>query len=145
MTKKDLLIEWRKQRKVKISPSEIGQRPLHDSTIDADEYQPSTEPALFENESIICCKHGIKCGEYYNQKFETKKKISSLWPIFELFDRKTSNQQQSLLQQKSFYIPKNASKVEIFYRFYLGQKPRSASISLTGIAQNFRLYHEVIP
>ncbi|EJW73898.1 hypothetical protein WUBG_15196 [Wuchereria bancrofti] len=85
MTKEDIMIEWRKQRKVTVSPSEIGQRPLYDSRTNLNEYQPSAEPAFFTNESVICCKHGRKCKEYYTRKFD-KKKISSLWPISELLD-----------------------------------------------------------
>uniref|UniRef100_A0A0R3S1A0 SH2 domain-containing protein n=1 Tax=Elaeophora elaphi TaxID=1147741 RepID=A0A0R3S1A0_9BILA len=169
MVKDNLMNEWRKQRKVTISPSEIGQRPLYDSSIDSDDYEPSAEPAVFPDESIICCKHGIKCSEYYNQKFDAKK-ISSLWPISELYDQisqprnwKTSTF-QSLFGQKSLrknngnipeMFPVNASKLEILhrstnlliiflvFRFYIGQKPRSASISLTEVAQNFYLYHEL--
>ncbi|KAL3985053.1 hypothetical protein ACH3XW_37045 [Acanthocheilonema viteae] len=206
MTKEDLMIEWRKQRKATVSSSEIGQRPLYDSAINSDEYQPSSEPALSPNESIICCKHGIKCNEYYNRKFD-EKEISSLWPISELFNQvdqptncmkttsansatskekenykkhtinsdwynryknyqyddisigynnsmeksiKTSSR-QSLLGKKSLrknnanipeIFPDN-SKLEILDRFYLGQRSRSASTSLTKIPQNFRLYHEL--
>nr|CRZ24281.1 BMA-TMD-2 [Brugia malayi] len=44
MTKEHIMIEWRKQRKVTVSPSEIGQRPLYDSRTNLDEYQPSAEP-----------------------------------------------------------------------------------------------------
>uniref|UniRef100_A0A1I8ECS4 Tropomodulin n=1 Tax=Wuchereria bancrofti TaxID=6293 RepID=A0A1I8ECS4_WUCBA len=151
----DIMIEWRKQRKVTVSPSEIGQRPLYDSRTNLNEYQPSAEPAFFTNESVICCKHGRKCKEYYTRKFD-KKKISSLWPISELLDwvgqapnLKTSNR-ESLLQQKPLHknnasqmFPKNASKLKVLYSFYLGQRSRSASIPLTEIPQNFGLYHEV--
>ncbi|VDN94969.1 unnamed protein product [Brugia pahangi] len=154
MTKEDIMIEWRKQRKVTVSPSEIGQRPLYDSRTNLDEYQPSAEPAFFANESVICCKHGHKCKENYSRKFD-KKKISSLWPISELLDwvgqapnLKTSNS-ESLFQQKPLHknnaaqmCPENISKLKVLYSFYLGQRSRSASIPLTEIPQNFGLYHE---
>lgn len=52
MTKEDMMIKWRKQRKVMASPSEIGQRPLYESTVNSDESQPSAElgelyPSIF--------------------------------------------------------------------------------------------------
>ncbi|EFO27302.1 hypothetical protein LOAG_01185 [Loa loa] len=157
MTKEDMMIEWRKQRKLTVSPSEIGQRPLYDSTTNSNEYQPSTEPAFFANELITCCKHGLKCREYYSRKSD-KKKISSLWPISELLGQigqatnlKTSSHELLLPQEPltknnaAEMLPENGSNLEILHRFYLGQRPRSASIPLTRVVQNFGLYHEVIP
>ncbi|OZC09435.1 hypothetical protein X798_03596 [Onchocerca flexuosa] len=132
MTKDDMMIEWRKQRGAAPSSSEIGQRPLYDNM------------NFFSNESFICCKHGVKCSEYYGEKFD-KKKISSLWPISELLGRVgkatspieiTSGSSTALKSKKSYAMHR-------IDRFYIGQRPRSTSILLTRVAQSFRLYHEL--
>ncbi|KAM3717384.1 PAN2-PAN3 deadenylation complex subunit [Dirofilaria immitis] len=102
MTKDDMMIEWRKQRGATASSSEIGQRPLYDNM--SDSYQPSGEFAFPANESIICCKHGIKCSEYYGRKFD-KEKISSLWPVSELVDRmEITSASSSTLKSKESYV-----------------------------------------
>ncbi|VDO27651.1 unnamed protein product [Onchocerca flexuosa] len=132
MTKDDMMIEWRKQRGAAPSSSEIGQRPLYDNM------------NFFSNESFICCKHGVKCSEYYGEKFD-KTKISSLWPISELLGRVgkatspieiTSGSSTALKSKKSYAMHR-------IDRFYIGQRPRSTSILLTRVAQSFRLYHEL--
>lgn len=43
MVKDNLITEWRKQRKAIVSQSDVGLRPLYDSTINSEEYQPSVE------------------------------------------------------------------------------------------------------
>ncbi|VDK81542.1 unnamed protein product [Litomosoides sigmodontis] len=90
MVRDDLITEWRKQRKTTASSSDIGLRPLYDSSINSEEYQPSVEPVIYPNESITCCKHGVKCSEYHNQE-KKRKEISSLWPISELFASATNS------------------------------------------------------